>query len=281
MPADLIDQLERYGTVLRDEMAVSEEMATPEPPTTPASSGWQRSRLALAAALLLVALGGWAALSLAGGDTELVAVPVDLGVEGRATDTPAFLERLASVDFEKEVLDPRDLTAGEVESLVSWYGTVNGASVVPESAEMRVRYADGPVVVEFDVAPSNVSYDHCRVIGEFDGSGLDFGAFGLSMSCWNPDDRTVLPTDVTPQFSYGCEPAVDLAGMVAFGKGRFTATVDLPLGSPGIIVTLESGELVVIRASNGLAVYAGPPATQMELFYGNGDVHVIDTTDCR
>jgi len=288
MSTEVIDQLARYGDFVREELAEAtsapgsraapltlQVAAEPEPRR-------RADRLVLVAVLAaLLFASGLITLRLARDQEELVASPVSdpALIERRATDTEPFLERLPDVDFEMSDLGQREPTDTERAAVVSFFGPqVEG--IGGESVTIVQEFEAGQVVVEFNVDPREEGeFDAtlCRAVGRSTSSGLDFGG---RLSCWDPTNRPVLADDAAPSFSFGCVPAFDIPGGSLFGQRGFVAQVDLPPSSPGVVFTLDNDDVVLLRPNNNLVVYAGPVAERMEIFYANGEVHTINTSDC-
>lgn len=100
------------------------------------------------------------------------------------------------------------------------------------------------------------------------------------VSCFDPDYNQFEENNIEYHWSYGCKLAYPFTGSEAFGKRKFQAAVALVDESPGVIFTLENNERVLVRPTNGLAVYAGPPADTMTIYTANGEATTDRTDDC-
>jgi len=288
MSTELIDQLARYGDFVREELA--EAAGVDGPSAAPLTlqvavepePRRRADRLVLVAVLAAVLFAsGLITLSLVRNQEELVASPVSdpTLIERRATDTEPFLERLSDVNFEMSSFGQRGPTDAERASVVSFFGP-QAEDLSGESVTIIQEFEAGPVVVEFNVdrpEEGEIDATRCRAVGRSTSGGLDFGD---RFSCWDPANRPVLAGDAAPSFSFGCVAAIPIPGGSLFGRRDFVAEVDLPPRSPGVVFTLDNGDVVLLRPNNNLVVYAGPVAQRMEIFYANGEVHTINTSDC-
>ncbi len=289
MTADLVEQLRDYGDVLRAEI----ERRESERRHGSGGAGRSWSRVLLVAAMVGVAVACGTALyslySLPLGPA-LVADPVEDSSSIERTDSePAeFLDRLDDVDFVMEMGAGRDLTAGERRDVIDYFAPGTGAGQ-PSVGSARVAFelTDNWVVIDADLdagqQPDRVPDDlpreqRCRVLARTDGDSLSFDALGHS--CWDRN-RSLLPGEgERAGVSYGCRPAVELGGLVAYGQGDFVADISVPPDSPGAIFTLVSGESVLIRPVEQQIIYAGPVVEQVAIFYGDGKVERTTTADC-
>lgn len=201
-------------------------------------------------------------------------VPDPAAIERRAGDPDTFLDRLDTIDYEMEILPGREPTETERAAIVDFF---DGSEVV--STTIRFTLPLGWVVVEVETAPADAELTtRCRAIAHLTDDSLKFVD---GFSCWNPDMRVWPEAGASATFSYGCGPAVDLVGLVAFGKRDFATEVFLPPDAPGVILTLASGETILLRPVDDEVIFAGPIVNEMEIFYANGTLDRITTSDCR
>lgn len=214
----------------------------------------------------------------------LAAVAVDSPqqIQRRTSDTKAFEEALEDVDYELGASGPRDLDNAERSTVVDQF-TRRGHQVIEATATILQESDSGALVIEFDVVPTGFDkldnglvLDRCQAIalGGFD----DLAA--SEVSCFDPDYNQFEENNTEYHWSYGCKLAYPFTGSDAFGKRKFQAAVALVDESPGVIFTLESNEQVLVRPTNGLAVYTGPPANTMTIYTANGEATTDRTDDC-
>lgn len=218
---------------------------------------------------------------------ELVAIPVGspAEIEQRATDTDVFIQALVGVDFEVKASGQRAPNEQELAAVIAEFEPREG-EVIDNSVTIVQELESGAAVVEFDVLPSadddlgnGIITDRCQIVAQQSPDGFG-GMAANGYSCFDPGFDQFEANDTEYVFSYGCQPAYSFPGGSFFGKRDFEAIVDLVADSPGVIFTRENGDSVLVRPTNDMAVYIGPPANQMTIFTANGDANTIRTDDC-
>ena len=214
----------------------------------------------------------------------LAAVGVDSPdqIERRTGDTRAFEDAIESVDYELHASGSRDLDDVERSKVIDGVAVL-GRQVIEESATIVQKLDSGAFVIEFDVIPTGFDeldnglvLDHCRAIALDGFNDLD----ASEVSCFDPDNDQFEERNVEYYWSYGCKLAYPFTGTDIFGKREFQAVVGLVEDSPGVIFTLENDDQVLVRPTDGLAVYTGPPADSMTIYTANGEATTDRTDDC-
>lgn len=293
MPADPIEtQLANYGKLLRSQLDQEQAAQLTTEPTTRTAAVRRRRRssrvlMRVAAVVVPIAVLVGGLIALRREPDELIADPVESLTEivRQETDTAVFIEALDEVDFELKATGPREPNEQERDAVVAEFNN-RGHTVIEETVTIVQELDSGATVIEFDVVPTGnddlgngIVTDRCQTVGYKDLDGLtEIGVNGLS--CFDPDYDQFTENNTEYFWSYGCQPAYPFPGGGLFGKRDFEATIGLVADSPGVIFALENGDHVLVRPTNGLAVYTGPPADQMTIYTANGEATTDRTDDC-
>jgi hypothetical protein len=203
-------------------------------------------------------------------------------IQPRPGDTPAFLARLDHV-VEEVVLQPgTPLSDAEVEAIVS-NQTTEISTVDPGTVRTLMQLPSGAALLEFDqsgiAAEVGETVMHCEAIVSRQSGELQSPD---SVWCWDPAfPPPPAEDDGAAQLSYGCRTAFGVPGLAGFGKGHFVAEISLPADAPGVIFTLENGDVILVRPFDDRVIYAGPIAVTMEIFHHGGKVDTVNTSGCR
>ena len=279
MSVDIIEQLERYGDFLRDELTVGVPVVGLRPEVDVSPRRWRAwaVRGVASAAVLVLAVMSFAAIRRSGSSPLVASQVSDVEpIEILPTDTAAFRERLPDVDLQMIPLAPRVATEDERATVVE---KRRDLLLVPASVEVVFEVANGPIAFEFDMISTGSGPLDCRR-GRMTGErrGAELRLLGSS-SCWDPTRPPTRADPGRPPLSYGCRPKY-LFGGDQFGVKDFNVEITTPLGSPGAIFTLTDGRQVLVRPSNDLVFYMGPVAETVDVFYPDNSVVTERTGSC-